>query len=419
MAGLERTTAANAYAQTSRALANLRAVFILILLSFHSCLAYLESTAAPAAAFDRAPYLWLAFPVVDERRFFGFDLYCAWVDVYVMALMFFLSGLFVAPSLARKGAARFAADRVRRLGAPFLFNVFVLAPIAIYPVFHRLQPKASLADYIAAYRQLPFLPNGPTWFLWLLLTMTIAVAALYAFAPIAFDALAAVATDARNRPKRFLLALVGAGIVAYLPLALAFGPFDWFESGLFSFQKSRPLLYFVFFLGGIAVGASGLGKGLLAPDAALVRGWRRLAVLSPMMLFAWMGLTGATLSFPGFAPLTMRIASALAYVAASVAGVTLLLAVVSRFCTHRISWLEPLSQNSLGIFALHYVPLVWMQYLMLGAPIPAFFKALIVFVGVLSSSLLVAGAMRRAAWTAFLIGEVRSEPTTPARPQRV
>ena len=418
MAGLERTTAANAYAQTSRALANLRAVFILILLSFHSCLAYLVSTAAPAATFDRPPYLWLIFPVVDERRFFGFDLYCAWVDVYVMALMFFMSGLFVAPSLARKGPARFAADRARRLGVPFLFNVLVLTPIALYPVFHRLQPKASVADYIAAYRHLPFLPNGPTWFLWLLLAMTMVVAAVYAFAPFAFNALAAVAADARSRPQRFLLALGGAAVLAYLPLALIYGPFDWFVKGLFSFQKSRPLLYFVFFLAGIAVGAAGLGEGLLAPDAALARGWRRLAVLSPLMLFAWMALTGVTLGFPDFAPLTMRIISALAYVAASVAGVTLLLALVSRFCTQRIAWLEPISRNSLGIFTLHYLPLVWMQYWLLGAPLPAFFKALIVYVAVLSSSLLVAAAMRRAAWAAFLIGEVPSDLTTPATPRR-
>jgi hypothetical protein len=69
-----------------------------------------------------------------------------------MALMFFLSGLFAAPSLARKGALRFAADRLSRLGLPFLFNVLILMPIGIYPIFHRLSPAASVADYLAAYR---------------------------------------------------------------------------------------------------------------------------------------------------------------------------------------------------------------------------------------------------------------------------
>ena len=99
----------------------------------------------------------------------------------------------------RKGAARFAADRLLRLGLPFLFNVLVLMPIAIYPVFNRLSPDAGVADYLAAYRNLPFLPNGPTWFLWLLI----------AFSPRARLVLQLRAEDARR-----LLARSGGGRTA-------------------------------------------------------------------------------------------------------------------------------------------------------------------------------------------------------------
>jgi len=402
-----RTAPGEAYARASQAIANLRGVFILILVSFHACLAYLGSTKDGSAPFDAPPYAWLAFPIVDERRFFGFDLYCAWVDVHLMAMMFFLSGLFVAPSLRRKGPTRFAADRLMRLGAPFLFGVMVLNPPAIYPAFHRLQPTASVADYIAAYRGLPFLPNGPLWFLWVLLAFSLFAAALFALSPRVFAPLAALAVDARRRPARFLVALSAAAIVAYVPLTLVYGPFDWFERGLFSVQKSRPLLYGVYFFAATAVGAAGLGGGLLAPGAALVRRWRRLAALSPLMLFAWMGLTGVTLSFPLFAPLTMRVLSGLAYVGASVAGVMLLMALVTRFCGERIGWLEPLSRNSLGIFILHYAPLVWMQYALSGAPLPAMLKALIVFLVALVSALVGAVALRRSEWSAWLIGEGR------------
>ena len=203
------------------------------------------------------------------------------------------------------------------------------------------------------------------------------------------------------------MTLTVAAILAYLPLTLIYGPFDWIETGLFSVQKSRPLLYGVYFFAGAAVGAAGLGGGLLAPDAVLVRRWRRLAALSPLMLFLWMGLTGVTLSFPGFAPLTMRVLSGLAYVGASVAGVMLLMALVTRFCSERISWLEPLSRNSLGIFILHYVPLVWMQYALTGAPLPAILKALIVLLVAFAISLAGALALRRSEWTAWLIGEGR------------
>ena len=118
-----KTASPAAYAHASLAIANLRGVFILILVSFHASLAYLGSTAGPAASFTQPPFQWLAFPIVDSHRFYGFDLYCAWEDVHVMALMFFLSGVFVPGSLRRKGAARFLADRVLRLALPFLFSV--------------------------------------------------------------------------------------------------------------------------------------------------------------------------------------------------------------------------------------------------------------------------------------------------------
>ncbi len=394
-----------AYAHASLAIANLRGVFILILVSFHACLAYLGSTAAAATTFDQPPFLWLAFPVVDDRRFFGFDLYCAWEDVHVMAMMFFVSGLFAAPSLARKGALRFAADRLVRLGPPFLFNVLVLTPIAIYPVFHRLSPTGSLADYLAAYRNLPFLPNGPTWFLWMLIAFSLTLALLRRLAPGSLDTLAAVAADARRRPQRFLAALAAAAALAYLPLTLIYGPFDWYERGLFSFQISRPLLYGVYFFAGVAVGVAGLGHGLLAPDGELGARWRRLGVISPLMLFLWMGLTGVTLAFPAFAALAMRALSALAYVGASVFGVMFLIAVSTRFCGRRIAWLAPLSRNSLGIFVLHYPPLVWTQYALMTAPLPAIAKAFVVFVVSLSVSLGLAITMRRTPIVARLIGE--------------
>ncbi len=103
---------------TSLALANLRGIVIVIVLAFHSMLAYLEWIPVTGSGFDSPPYDWRSFPIIDNHRFFGFDLICAWQDVYLMALMFFLSGLFVWPSLMRKKDLAFLRDRVLRLGLP-------------------------------------------------------------------------------------------------------------------------------------------------------------------------------------------------------------------------------------------------------------------------------------------------------------
>ena len=111
---------------TSLALNNLRAFVILIVLAFHSRLAYLYSLPASAFPFDEPPYKWLAFPIIDSHRWLGFDLFCAFQDVYLMSFMFLLSGLFVWPSLVRKGSGRFLQDRLMRLGLPFVVVVYLL-----------------------------------------------------------------------------------------------------------------------------------------------------------------------------------------------------------------------------------------------------------------------------------------------------
>jgi hypothetical protein len=85
-----RADGKNHAAQTSLALSNLRAVVILIVVGFHSSLAYLNFLGPTPFAFDAPPYEWRAFPIVDTHRWLGFDIFCAWQDVYLMAFMFFI-----------------------------------------------------------------------------------------------------------------------------------------------------------------------------------------------------------------------------------------------------------------------------------------------------------------------------------------
>src|SRR5712671_4768643 len=104
--------------RTSLALDNLRAFVILLVLSFHSVLAYLDFLPAAPFPFYAPPYLWRAFPVVVHERWFGFELFCSWHDVFLLSLFFFLSVLFVSPSLELKGARIFLHDLVLLRGAP-------------------------------------------------------------------------------------------------------------------------------------------------------------------------------------------------------------------------------------------------------------------------------------------------------------
>ena len=148
-----------------------------------------------------------------------------------MALMFCLSGLFVAQSLKRKGAWPYARDRLIRLGLPFVFGVLVLIPIATYPAYLVTAADPSVAAYWNALLALPFWVNGPLWFLWQLLALNLVAAALYWFAPQAVTALGRWSATADVRFTRYFAALLAASAIAYVPLALAFTPWAWSEFG--------------------------------------------------------------------------------------------------------------------------------------------------------------------------------------------
>lgn len=388
--------------RTSLALANLRAIVILIVLGFHSVLAYLQWNPFAGSGFEQAPYDWRSFPIIDSHRFFGFDLLCAWQDVYLMSLMFLLSGLFVGPSLARKGNWGFLRDRLIRLGLPYAFGIAVLIPLAVYPTYRVTAADPSLSAYWHALLGLPFWPNGPLWFLWQLLALNIAAAGLYAIAPDAIVSLGRWSAAAGGRLGRYFAALLVLSALAYVPLALAFSPWVWSDSGILAVQFCRPLLYAVYFFAGVGIGAAGIERGLLAVDGILARHWARWFAAALASLFLWMGLTALTMN--GGAPLGIEIAADLGFVLACATGCFFLIGVCLRFATGYSRLLDRLSVNAYSLYLVHYVFVVWLQYALLSAPLFAVIKAALVFGGTLVLSLLTTLTVQRVPIGARLIG---------------
>ncbi len=388
--------------RSSLALSNLRAIVILIVLAFHSMLAYLQWIPSPARAFDSPPYDWRAFPIIDSHRFFGFDLFCAWQDIYLMSLMFFLSGLFVWSSLTRKRELKYLRDRVLRLGVPYIFGVLVLMPIASYPAYAVTASDPGIIAYWHALVALPFWPNGPLWFLWQLLAFNGVAAVLYWVAPRALRNLGRVSAAADKRFGTYLAALLALSALAYVPLAIAFTPWQWSESGLFMVQFCRPLLYGIYFFAGVGLGMNGIERGLLSVDGILARYWARWLAAALASLFLWMGLTGLTLD--GHAPLAIRIAADLAFVPACATGCFFLIGVCLRFARGRSRMLDSLSVNAYGLYLVHYDFAVWLQYALLSMALIAIAKALIVFVGTLVLSWVAVVAVQRIPFGDRLIG---------------
>ena len=93
----------------------------------------------------------------------------------LIPLLFLTAGLLTPRSLERKGPARFARDRLLRLGVPLAFFTLVMQPLALYALYHPLgrAPGSYWYEFLGAERQLD---TGPLWFVGVLLILSLGYA---------------------------------------------------------------------------------------------------------------------------------------------------------------------------------------------------------------------------------------------------
>ncbi len=393
-------------------LSNLRAVVILLVVAFHSVLPYLASQPVQPFAFDAPPYRWIAFPIIDRERWFGFDLFCAWQDISLMTLMFFLAGLFAPVSLARKGPLAYLSDRWWRIGLPFVLAIAILSPLAYYASYRLTAADPSLIAFWQHWRALPMWPSGPQWFLWQLFVLSMLAAALYGLAPRWRDALSDLVGQLSDPPLTFFAALVGLSALAYVPLAMAFTPWDWTYLGPFSFQLCRPLQYFLYFFVAFAIGSDHSARSLLRLDGPVARHWLAWLAAATICFCIWGGLTSLTLPDWNAGSLSDRLAAALAFPVACATGVLAYLAMTLRLLRARHRLLDHLSANAYGIYLVHYVFVLWLQYALIGTTLSAYAKVFVVFAAALALSWATSASGKAVGRTAIKL-LVRGSATVP------
>jgi peptidoglycan/LPS O-acetylase OafA/YrhL len=331
----------------------------------------------------------------DPMRWLGFDPVVLFNDSYFMAFMFFISGLFVRDSLMRKGSAIFLRDRAWRLGVPYLVSVFVLIPIAYYPTFLRFHlPGTTDFNFLHFWWHTLTIgpwPSGPAWFLWVLLGFDALAAVIWSVAPRVIETLGRQILAARNRPMLAFVLFLIVSVVAYLPMHLAFGDDTWLELGRFPLpiQTSRILLYAGYFFSGVGVGAISLGVGLLAENSELAKRW--LVWLASALVFYAAILALVYIHHNWVAdfnspPLAWRASYGLAFAMFSAAMAFTVPAVFLHFSKSGWGPLDALRPSAYGIYLVHYIFIIWLQYAVYDYSFPAFVKFAIVFAGTLSMS---------------------------------
>src|SRR4029453_155671 len=199
---------------------------------------------------------------------------------------FFLAGLFTPASLSRKGSRRYLSERGWRIGLPFLFAATVLSPIAYFASYRPAADPSSSAFW-QHWTALPMWPAGPAWFLWQLFVLSMLAAGLHTLAPQRGRAMGRLAGPFTARPFAFFISLIARSILAYVPLAMLLGPWDWASLGPFAIQRSRPLHSVVSFFAAFAIGTHAIDRSVLRHDGPLARHWLAWLAAAVASMAVW------------------------------------------------------------------------------------------------------------------------------------
>ncbi|MBK5017240.1 acyltransferase [Pantoea sp. S62] len=360
----------------------LRATLTVMVVAHHSALAY-----TTFAHFNMAQYLESTAPVVNERHTIFLDYAENFNDVFFMSLMFFVSGLFVWPSLLCGGAMAFLKSRMLRLGIPFVALVPTLMPMAYYASWLITGSNEGFASYWLQNVTQGFTP-GPLWFVWLLLLFDIVIAIVFLARQKRDIALMPKATLLERRPLLMAFIMFSACGFAYLPALKVFGFAGWsvFLVRPLYFQTSRFGLYLLWFMAGVWIGRGGTNRGLLARDGGLVRHWLLWVVGSVVAYTLLMTVPHSSIIMVGLSAPGRGALEAILWVLSCVASCFGFLAIFRGTVRRPHPWMNNLARCAYGIYLVHYLFVLWCQWLLLGQNLHAGVKFLITFIVALALS---------------------------------
>ncbi|WP_298731919.1 acyltransferase [uncultured Chitinophaga sp.] len=362
---------------------HLRSAITVLVVAHHSSLAY-----TTFASFNKQAYILSTHPIVDKERWIGLDIFENFNDVFFMSLMFFISGMFVLPSLTRKGVTAFIRDRFYRLFLPFAAGVTLLMMLAYYPAYYIAHGSHSIKGYVIDYFTTEAWPVGPPWFIWVLFLYNIIFALLF---PLLKNK-----TIGSFRPGVLVSGLVVITWILYVPMAMWVGPYTWTGIGPFDFQKSRILLYFAYFLLGALAGNKRYGDGIFSGKfIALWPLWIAACLLMYILLTVISAPLRQLVAQEKISSMTGWLVYYTVYVLSCSLSCIALVTSFKALVQAPKSWWTFLSANAYSIYLLHYIFVVWCQYALLSISAPAFIKFIITFIVALSGSWIVSHLIRK------------------------
>ena len=211
-------------------------------------------------------------------------------DVIMMPMLFFLAGIFVLPSLERRGVFSFAKEKMYRLFIPFIIGVPLLVPPQTYlSGLAKGKINEGYVDYVFQTFFWDELWSSAFWFLLTLMVLTAVLVMIKYLCPMIITGLGKFAKWVIENPIKGVFTLCLYAVVMIGFSEIAFGRFDFNMSKylgligkLMKVRQSRFIMEFSFFFFGAGFAQAGIyrsQKQLSKMGKAWVK-WTVLAVVS-------------------------------------------------------------------------------------------------------------------------------------------
>lgn len=346
---------------------NLRVLMTILVIMHHTIIAY------------GGPGGWyFAEPTHIKPALVVMTLFVATNQSFFMGFFFFLAAYFTEPSYNKKGATRFLAERLKRLGIPLLFYSFILSPCMNFLIYrYGRHQQATFVQYLQGYDG--WIATGVMWFVAALLLFTLAYMVYRKYT-------VNIAAKEKSLPsdKKILIFAIALGVISYL-VRIIF-PIGWTLSPL-GFQLAHFTQYISLFMLGIVAYRNQWMEKLTRASGKI---WLITALIMILVVFPLMFIlvNSPIVTFSGGG--TWQ--SLLAALWEQLTGIAIIVA-LSAWARQRWNFsnqlLKGMSRGAYATYILHPLVVISLTILLLSWPVDPLYKLFIALpVGVVFSFVL-------------------------------
>ncbi len=312
---------------------NLKTFIIVLMVVFHAAMSYMAY----------GPEWWY---VMNDDTAMSATLFVIWADVFIMPIMFFVSGYFGFMSLSKHDNYKFWSSKVKRIAVPWIFGAMVIAPYIAYLTFASRDIPMSFADFYITQFWGVFYQHGHFWYLGFLLMLYVLMYIICSIVP-SFRQKTII-----SEPSNLFL----AGVFIFISLAVfclwqIFPDEIWLHPlYIICFQPTRAPIYIVYFFVGVMAWRHGWFKtGGYCPS---IDKWLPLFIVVSIAYPLYRVVPPESL---GISAEMYTVVKALLHSLLCMASIFALLAVFQRYGNHTSALLSSLAVTSYPIYWIHQI----------------------------------------------------------------